>query len=62
MYRIVRYLSCAGFLQAYDQHLNMILGEVEESATTVELDDETFEEIVKVNHIYEITHILSLGL
>lgn len=35
-------------MQAYDQHLNMILGEVEETLTTVEIDDETYEEIVKV--------------
>jgi hypothetical protein len=35
-------------LQAYDQHLNMILGQVEETVTTVEIDDETYEEIVKV--------------
>ena len=34
--------------QAYDQHLNMILGEVEETITTVEIDDETYEEIIKV--------------
>jgi len=34
--------------QAYDQHLNMILGDVEETATAVEVDDETCEEIVKV--------------
>ena len=33
--------------QAYDQHLNMILGEVEETLTTTELDEETDEEIVK---------------
>ncbi len=37
--------------QAYDQHLNMILGEVEETVTTVEIDEETFEEIIKVNLI-----------
>ena len=36
-------------MQAYDQHLNMILSEVEETVTTVELDEETFEEIYKVN-------------
>jgi hypothetical protein len=36
-------------LQAYDQHLNMILGEVEETVTTVEIDDETYEEIIKVS-------------
>ncbi|KAG6526104.1 hypothetical protein ZIOFF_016081 [Zingiber officinale] len=35
--------------QAYDQHLNMILGDVEEILTTVEIDDETYEEIVRVN-------------
>ncbi|CAD7695166.1 unnamed protein product [Ostreobium quekettii] len=37
-----------GKLHAYDQHLNMILGEVEEIITSVEIDDETYEEIVKV--------------
>ena len=36
------------FFQAYDQHLNMILGDVEEIITTVEIDDETYEEIVRV--------------
>ncbi|GLC45338.1 Sm-like protein lsm3a [Pleodorina starrii] len=36
-----------GRLHAYDQHLNMILGEVEETLTTVEIDDETYEEIIK---------------
>jgi hypothetical protein len=36
-------------LQAYDQHLNMILGEVEETLTTVEIDDETYEEIIKAS-------------
>jgi U6 snRNA-associated Sm-like protein LSm3 len=34
-------------LQAYDQHLNMILGDVEETLTSTEVDDETDEEIVK---------------
>ncbi|KAE8646670.1 hypothetical protein Csa_005124 [Cucumis sativus] len=34
---------------AYDQHLNMILGDVEESVTTVEIDDETYEEIVRTS-------------
>ena len=32
-----------GKLHAYDQHLNMVLGDVEESVTTVETDEETFE-------------------
>lgn len=34
-------------LQAYDQHLNMVLGDVEEVITTIEVDEETYEEIVK---------------
>lgn len=34
--------------QAFDQHLNMILGDVEEVVTTHEIDEETDEEIVKV--------------
>ena len=36
-------------MQAYDQHLNMVLGDVEESVTLVEIDDETYEEIVRVS-------------
>ncbi|VVA33363.1 PREDICTED: U6 snRNA-associated [Prunus dulcis] len=36
-----------GKLHAYDQHLNMILGDVEEVVTSVEIDDETYEEITK---------------
>ena len=42
-------------MQAYDQHLNMILGDVEEIVTTVEIDDETYEEIVRV--CYDFTFI-----
>jgi len=40
-----------GKLHAFDQHLNMVLGDVEESVTTREVDEETEEEIVKVRHI-----------
>ncbi|XP_006300355.2 sm-like protein LSM3B [Capsella rubella] len=36
-----------GKLHAFDQHLNMILGDVEETITTIEIDDETYEEIVR---------------
>ncbi|CAF0776283.1 unnamed protein product [Didymodactylos carnosus] len=36
-----------GRLHAFDQHLNMILGEVEETVTTIEIDEETFEEIYR---------------
>lgn len=42
--------SLAFPLQAYDQHLNMILGDVEETVTTIEIDEETYEEINKVSH------------
>jgi len=38
-----------GKLHAFDQHLNMVLGDVEESVTARELDEETEEEIVKVS-------------
>ncbi|MBA0733595.1 hypothetical protein Gogos_017592 [Gossypium gossypioides] len=41
-----------GKLHAYDQHLNMILGDVEEIVTTVEIDDETYEEIVRVYYYF----------
>ena len=36
-------------LQAFDQHLNMVLGEVEESVMTREVDEETEEEIVRAS-------------
>uniref|UniRef100_A0A8I6X8E1 Sm domain-containing protein n=1 Tax=Hordeum vulgare subsp. vulgare TaxID=112509 RepID=A0A8I6X8E1_HORVV len=36
-------------LPAYDQHLNMILGDVEEIVTSIEIDDETYEEIVRTS-------------
>ena len=35
--------------QAYDQHLNMVLGDVEEIVTSVEVDEETYEEIIKTS-------------
>ena len=38
----------AFLVQAYDQHLNMILGNVEETITIVEYDEDTCEEHVKV--------------
>ncbi|KAI8109430.1 hypothetical protein M9434_000712 [Picochlorum sp. BPE23] len=36
-----------GKLHAYDQHLNIILGDVEETVTKTEIDEETFEEIIQ---------------
>eukprot|EP00035_Acanthoeca_spectabilis_P021040 m.435982 g.435982 ORF g.435982 m.435982 type:complete len:96 (+) comp17923_c0_seq1:147-434(+) len=35
-----------GKLHAYDQHLNMVLGDVEETVTSMEVDEETFEELI----------------
>jgi U6 snRNA-associated Sm-like protein LSm3 len=36
-----------GRLHGFDQHLNMVISEVEEIVTTLELDEETFEEIYR---------------
>ncbi|CAM9809164.1 unnamed protein product [Heterosigma akashiwo] len=38
-----------GKLHAYDQHLNMVLGDVEETVTTQEIDEETYEEIIRTS-------------
>ena len=38
-----------GRLHAFDQHLNMVLSEVEETITTVEIDEETYEEIFRTS-------------
>mmetsp|Transcript_12515 Transcript_12515/g.31223 ORF Transcript_12515/g.31223 Transcript_12515/m.31223 type:complete len:95 (+) Transcript_12515:27-311(+) len=38
-----------GKLHAYDQHLNMVLSDVEEIVTSVEVDEETYEEIIKTS-------------
>ena len=37
-----------GKLHAFDQHLNIVLGDVEESVTSTEIDEETDEEMVRV--------------
>ncbi|CAL8106458.1 unnamed protein product [Calicophoron daubneyi] len=36
-----------GTLHAFDSHLNMILGNAEETITTLEVDEETYEEVYK---------------
>ncbi|XP_044767557.1 U6 snRNA-associated Sm-like protein LSm3 [Neomonachus schauinslandi] len=36
-----------GRIHAYEQHLNMILGDVEETVSPIEIDEETYEEIYK---------------
>lgn len=40
-----------GRLHAYDQHLNMILGEVEETVTVIEIDEETYEEVTRMRKL-----------
>lgn len=45
-------IKLRGRLHAFDQHLNMVLGEVEESLTITEVDEETDEEIVKVVNMH----------
>jgi len=37
-----------GLLHAYDQHLNIILGDAEETLTTAVVDEDTNEELVTV--------------
>ncbi|KAG1329310.1 hypothetical protein G6F62_007729 [Rhizopus arrhizus] len=36
-----------GILHAYDGHLNMVLGEVEETITMVDVNEETLEEVIR---------------
>jgi len=38
-----------GQLHAYDQHLNLILQNVTETQTTIEIDQDTFQETAKVS-------------
>lgn len=42
----IRYLQIF-ILKAYDQHMNMILSDAEETITTVEIDEETYEEVYR---------------
>ena len=49
------YVKCQGDREgrgkrhAYDNHLNMVLGDVEETVTTQEVDQETEEEIIRTS-------------
>ncbi|KAI8388916.1 uncharacterized protein BYT42DRAFT_561677 [Radiomyces spectabilis] len=36
-----------GLLHAYDGHLNMVLGDVEETITIVDVNEETYEELIR---------------
>ncbi|KAG9151727.1 hypothetical protein Leryth_002011 [Lithospermum erythrorhizon] len=58
LHGFVMHLNWCIALHAYDQHLNMILGDIEETVTTVEIDDETYEEIVrKENSFYAVREL-----
>ncbi|KAI8823769.1 Lsm3 protein-like protein [Fimicolochytrium jonesii] len=37
-----------GKLHAYDQHMNMVMGDVEESITVVDVNEVTFDEAVRI--------------
>ena len=37
--------------QAFDQHLNLILGDVDETITVTEIDEETEEQMTKVSEL-----------
>jgi U6 snRNA-associated Sm-like protein LSm3 len=37
-------------MQAFDQHLNLVLGDAQENLTIVELDEDTHEENVQVRY------------
>jgi small nuclear ribonucleoprotein (snRNP)-like protein len=37
--------------QAYDQHLNIVLGDVEETVTILVTDEETGEQLNTVSHL-----------
>ena len=40
-------MELRGRPHAYDQHLNMVLGDAEETVTAIEIDEETYEEVYK---------------
>lgn len=37
-----------GHLNAYDQHMNLVLSDVEETITHVSVDEDTLEELVRI--------------
>lgn len=37
-----------GQLHAFDQHLNMVMSEVEETVKTVDINEDTFEENIRI--------------
>ena len=43
-----KYKACADLYQAYDGHLNMVLSDVEETVTIVEVEEDNEDEAVRV--------------
>jgi hypothetical protein len=41
------HFSPTGKLHAYDQHLNMVIGNADETVTTTDIDEDTLEETVR---------------
>jgi U6 snRNA-associated Sm-like protein LSm3 len=47
-----------GHLNAYDQHMNMVLSDCEETITHVAVDEETLEELVRIEKkMYEMLFV-----
>ncbi|KAG2196070.1 uncharacterized protein EV154DRAFT_519129 [Mucor mucedo] len=52
-----------GVLHAYDGHLNMVLGEVEETITIVDVNEETLEEVIRtVKRSFEMLFVRGDGV
>ncbi|KXN72596.1 LSM-domain-containing protein [Conidiobolus coronatus NRRL 28638] len=51
-----------GVLHAYDQHMNMILGEVEEIATIVDLDSPNPDQVQKVSRNIDMMYVRGDGV
>ncbi|GAA5812018.1 Sm-like protein lsm3b [Mucor flavus] len=49
--------------EAYDGHLNMVMGEVEETITIVDVNEETLEEIIRtVKRSFEMLFVRGDGV
>ncbi|GAA5795310.1 hypothetical protein BDF21DRAFT_369079 [Thamnidium elegans] len=52
-----------GVLHAYDGHLNMVMGEVEETITIVDVNEETLEEVIRtVKRSFEMLFVRGDGV
>ncbi|CAO3675027.1 unnamed protein product [Rhizopus microsporus] len=52
-----------GVLHAYDGHLNMVLGDVEETITIVDVNEETLEEVIRtVKRTFEMLFVRGDGV